>query len=411
MARRRRNGGMSNEPDSRPGGPQAPEADEFTSLREEILAELDTTQESARLPPANKRLGPGALLAMSLAFQAAGCGVMVGLEFRYPGASIFAVGALCAGLALLRSGAMIVYQRGWERAAGIPLLLLSLALFFEGMMFTLSAFFEGFIRGRQVRRRGRIVLAPVHAGGAWAEMPSAAEVAAPDLARIAAQWRENGRNEHASVAAFARLTLDLMALGAPPELIAAANRDALDEIQHAELCFSLARRLDGQTMGPGPFPEASAVAMLPRQRSRALAKLAVDSLIDGALLEGMSARVIAKLSRRCEDQDIRRMMRQIAADEWRHAGHGWDALEWCVAVGGMPVRAALEGALSKIPATIASRAPAAARAGEWERFGIPGAELEAAEYARTLAEVRRRLEALLAGADGGAVVETLRRAA
>src|SRR4029077_13893090 len=116
---------------------------------------------------------------------------------------------------------------------------------------------------------------------------------------VADRWRENGKTEHASVAAFARLTLDLMALGAPPDLIAAANQDALDEIRHTELCFSLAKALDGKAVSPGAFPQAQRVATLPRSRTFALAKLAVDSLIDGALHEAVSARIIASLAHRC----------------------------------------------------------------------------------------------------------------
>jgi hypothetical protein len=46
--------------------------------------------------------------------------------------------------------------------------------------------------------------------------------------------------EHASVAAFARFTLDLLALGAPADLVQSAQQALGDEIAHAELCFGLA---------------------------------------------------------------------------------------------------------------------------------------------------------------------------
>ena len=137
--------------------------------------------------------------------------------------------------------------------------------------------------------------------------------------------RSGGRTagtEHASVAAFARLTLDLLALGAPPELLASAQRDALDEIRHTELCFSLARAIDGKSESPGPFAEASRARTLPRTLSLALAKLAVDSLVDGALHEGVSARIVSKLARQCEVPAITDALRLIAADEGRHAAHG-----------------------------------------------------------------------------------------
>ena len=122
-----------------------------------------------------------------------------------------------------------------------------------------------------------------------------------------------------------------MALGAPPELVASSNRDALDEIRHTELSSSLARELDGEAEGPGAFPAAQTARTLPPTRTLALAALAVDSLVDGALHEGISARVVARLAKRCEVPRIRAMLKEIAADEGRHAAHGWDVVEFCLA--------------------------------------------------------------------------------
>lgn len=256
----------------------------------------------------------------------------------------------------------------------------------------------GFSRGRQLRRFGRVLLPPVQAGNDWAQLPLAAVAEAPLKSALAAQWRENGRTEHASVAAFARLTLDLMALGAPPALIAAGNRDALDEIRHAELCFSLARALDGKSESPGAFPEAQRARTLGGGRTLSLAALAVDSLVDGALHEGVSARVIARLARRCEEPQIRAVLKEIAADEGRHAAHGWDVVEWCLAEGGSAVAEALRGAVQALPRSMRSELPAAAEDGGWERFGIHGHGLEAEEFASTRADLVRRVEKLLAGA-------------
>src|SRR6185437_2833239 len=214
-------------------------------------------------------------------------------------------------------------------------------------------------------------------------------------AAVAAQWRENGRTEHASVAAFARLSLDLMALGAPPELLAGANSDALDEIRHTELCFSLAHALDGASAGPAPFPEAARARTLPKTRALALAALAVDSLVDGALNEGVSARIIAKLARRCEEPAIRAMLKEIAADEGRHAAHGWDVVEWCLSEGGRPVADALRGAVAALPRAMRSPLPEAAQDGGWERLGIHGHALEAEQFAAARADVVARVERMV----------------
>jgi len=256
-----------------------------------------------------------------------------------------------------------------------------------------------FSRGRQIRRRGKTLLPPVAEGDAWARR-SVDELdidVGPETRRaLADQWRENGRTEHASVAAFAKLTLDLVALGAPPELIEAANRDALDEIRHTKMCFSLARAIDGAPESPAAFPEVAKAPSRSRSRTLALADLAVESLVDGALNEGVSARIVARLARRCAEPTIKELLKSIAADEGRHAAHGWDVVRWCLAEGGAPVAHALAGAARALPATLVSTLDPESRDGGWERWGIPGAALEEDELAKTRADVVRRVEALVA---------------
>jgi hypothetical protein len=258
-----------------------------------------------------------------------------------------------------------------------------------GMLVAYFATFS-FSRGRQLRRFGRVLLPSLRSSTEWATngIPNEASMAPPG---VADQWRENAKTEHASVAAFARLTLDLMALGAPPTLLNCANQDALDEIRHAEICFSIARGFDGAVMGPAPFPEAQPAATLPQPRTLALARLAVDSLVDGALHEGVSARVIAKLAQRAEAPALRSALREIAADEGRHAAHGWAVVCWCLDEGGTPVAEALRGALRTLPEEMRSELPEPARNGDWERYGIHGHRLESEEYRATLAHVTERV--------------------
>jgi hypothetical protein len=293
------------------------------------------------------------------------------------------------GVALCRAAVAI---RDHSPAAFAGNLLYTLLGLYVAYMSTM-----GFSRGRQLRRFGRVLLPRLWLAPDWttATLPAIEPEGFPAV--LAEQWRENGKTEHASVAAFARLTLDLMALGAPPSLIAAANRDALDEIRHTELCFSIARGLDGKTVSPGPFPQAQRVATLPRARRLALAKLAVDSLVDGALHEGVSARIVARLARRCEVPAVRNALREIAADEGRHSAHGWLVVKWCVEEGGRPVAEALKGAVRALPREMRSALPAAAAGGQWERWGIHGHALEAEEYAAALAHVQQRVQALAAG--------------
>src|SRR5262249_28861573 len=158
--------------------------------------------------------------------------------------------------------------------------------------------------------------------------------------------------------------------------------DALDEIRHAEACFALARAIDGRAESPGPFPEALAGRTRARPRAMMLGELAVDSLVDGALNEGISARVVARVAKRCAVPEVRAILKAIAADEGRHSAHGWDVVRWCLAEGGAPVAHALSAAVRALPRELRTTIDAAARDGGWERWGIPGAALEAEEAAK-----------------------------
>lgn len=252
----------------------------------------------------------------------------------------------------------------------------------------------GFARGRQIRKKGQLLLPDIVPGNAWSDLPGTVQIRDSLRSDLGRQWRENGKTEHASVAAFAKLTLDLIALGAPPKLIADANRDALEEIRHTQLCFSLANAIDGKAESPGPLRVDAALQSLPKFRTAALAKLAIESLIDGALHEGVSARIIAKLAVRCEEPFIQKILKEIAQDEFRHATHGWEVVEWCVKEGGDYIVTALQTTLEILPITMTSPLPDAAKDGAWEYLGIHGQKLEADEYAKTRKYLREKVSKL-----------------
>ena len=51
---------------------------------------------------------------------------------------------------------------------------------------------------------------------------------------VGLQWLRQAEEEHASVASFARHTLQLMSFGAPSELLKESQRASVDEIKHAK---------------------------------------------------------------------------------------------------------------------------------------------------------------------------------
>jgi hypothetical protein len=89
-------------------------------------------------------------------------------------------------------------------------------------------------------------------------------------------------------------------------------------------------------------------------------------------------------------------LKELAADEGRHARHGGDVVRWCLSEGGEPVARALEGALRALPPRMASPMPDAARDGSWEAWGIMGEALEAEEHDATRIDLDRRVAQAIA---------------
>jgi hypothetical protein len=202
---------------------------------------------------------------------------------------------------------------------------------------------------------------------------------------VATAWRANAATEAASVAAFAHLSNELLALGAPAHLIEKAHADALEEIRHARLCYGLAAAVDGQTLGPASFPAAAQ----PRDGRLDFAALAAECIVESCLLESASARVAAALaSRRDLPGEIRTVLDTITVDEARHAAHGWEIVAWCREVGGPTIDAAMRQALTRVE--VASPM-ASVEHDALESWGIAGPTLWRRCIAEALADVQVRL--------------------
>ena len=110
--------------------------------------------------------------------------------------------------------------------------------------------------GRPFLVRGTERRAKAKARGDWCKTQAfdAAAHLEPALRSILSKhFTEIALMEHASIAAFARFTLELLSLGAPAELVARAARAMVNETDHARACFALAARYRGAEVGPGPL--------------------------------------------------------------------------------------------------------------------------------------------------------------
>jgi hypothetical protein len=160
-------------------------------------------------------------------------------------------------------------------------------------------------------------------------------------AELAARWLREASFEHASVASFARATLQLLALGAPPDLVVETQLAALEEIEHAKTFFALAERRGAGKQGPALLD----VARVPLTTS--LTAFVVETFLDGCLAETVSG---IEIRSRADDGDEveRRSLAAIADDEERHAELAWRMLAWGVRNGGQSARAALEDAIARV---------------------------------------------------------------
>jgi hypothetical protein len=206
-------------------------------------------------------------------------------------------------------------------------------------------------------------------------------------------WLESGLGEHASVAAFGRLILDLMSLGSPPTLLTQASKAIDDEVVHAQLCFGMARRFTGRTLGPGQLDISGAIRK--DEGPGAIISAAVE---EGCVFETISARQAAHAITLTTDPVARQVLTRIAADESQHAELSWAFVEW--ALQHFPDQRALAAetfhrALEDPRLHSIEEAPTAFA--EQEQFGVLLANSKTKVTAETIQnELRPRGEALFA---------------
>jgi hypothetical protein len=162
--------------------------------------------------------------------------------------------------------------------------------------------------------------------------PDATQLDAGARAALARHWTAIARMEHASVAAFARFILELLAAGAPAELVSSAQSALGDEIEHARLCFDLASSYAGSPIGPGALSTQGV-----------LADTGLHATVSAAIHEACIGETLAA-AEACEaladatDPAVRQVLVKIVRDESAHAELGWKFLQWALASGGSELR-------------------------------------------------------------------------
>jgi hypothetical protein len=135
-------------------------------------------------------------------------------------------------------------------------------------------------------------------------------------------YLEMAAMEHASVASFARFSLQLMALGAPAGLLRDAHRAALDEIEHARTSYALAALFGKTNVGPDNLPVAVATI-----------DVSIDVFVKALVFEGCVGETLGAAegraaARNAMQPEMARTLATIAEDEERHATLALRTLKW-----------------------------------------------------------------------------------
>ena len=152
--------------------------------------------------------------------------------------------------------------------------------------------------------------------------PSVSENSTSFNHEVGLYWLEQAEAEHASVASFARHTLQLMSIGAPSELLIASQAASIDEIKHAKMCYGFASTFMNTDIAPQSLDVDGSLGELDL-------KNVIQSVIrEGCIEETLSAIEAHFRAHYSTDFEVKNVLKEIAADETRHAQLAWDTISW-----------------------------------------------------------------------------------
>lgn len=193
--------------------------------------------------------------------------------------------------------------------------------------------------GRPLRKHGKIQITDMRDSNEWTFEKKFSIPHHP--------WIETAQGEHSSISAFSDLSIKLADLGCPPDLLKHAHQAAIDEINHAQLAFTLDAARNDNRAPQGPAAKRGLLGdaghMLRVQ------KMAIETFTDGCLFEARSAQGLRKMVDEEPDETIRQEIQRTVVEEDSHVELAWKILEWCFREVRQPaLRARLYGQLVKI---------------------------------------------------------------
>jgi len=185
---------------------------------------------------------------------------------------------------------------------------------------------------------GRDLVASTRPRADWLSIPDTL----PPEPEAAAWWVRKGQQEHAALAHTSRLALELVSIGAPATLVLAVQRAAMEQVEHAKLCFGLAAAFGAGPVGPGTLDVSDVFA-----DGVDLVTVARRLVADVCVAESLAAMEMAEAAAHAVDPGLREALGVLAADGRRHGELGWRCLRWLLACGGGALRREVSLALER----------------------------------------------------------------
>ena len=210
---------------------------------------------------------------------------------------------------------------------------------------------------------------------------------------LEASWTEIAALEHASIASFARFSLSLLSLGAPPDLLFLTQQATADEVEHARIAYSLASHYAGRSIGPSGL-SLQGISIETEKRA------VLSSLIEEACVgETLGAAEALSLSLTVTDPALRLAYTRIAEDEGRHAELAWKTLSFLLEGADTSTRRFAEGVFAAAMEA-ASEGPSVREGVISEEHGLLSAGAIRAIRRQALRDVVRPLAQSLVGSMG-----------
>jgi hypothetical protein len=160
---------------------------------------------------------------------------------------------------------------------------------------------------------------------------------------LATAWEFTAKMEHASIAAFARFSLELLSLGAPSDLIMRTNSALVDETKHARVAFALTSAYRGKQMGPGRLSMNDVMA-----DGDDITSFIRRVIREGCVGETVAAVEAGEAGARANDPVVRQTLEMIASDESEHAELAWRTVKWALDTFGADVRETIHEEMARL---------------------------------------------------------------